>query len=189
MYPGAELADSEFRTWAHEQARLHGSFADDRLEAIDRDRPSVSVPEEVGVDDPPPAVTIRPGRSAQYALEFATEVDLFWPESTGTRQQRSSFVATWETGWRNVTAPLQEVVAVPADLWRRLRGDRIFVRLLTRTSNDPSWPDLESSAALDAKTAVPSIRVVRSGRDLDWLGDDASRRRAQRRWSERPVDR
>ena len=184
VYAGASKTEVEFDEWAKQTAARLGDVRGERDEIIDRDWPTVVGPDSWTVGSEPPAFRTEPGRNGWVAMEFAVDPSLFWPRTTQTVREPSTFAGTWEESLQIVGRGATLVVTPSCAIWSRLAGaGRIYYRALTFRANDGTWPNPESSIAYEQLGRVPAVEVQRTARDTDWVDDTTHRRRVESRWS------
>jgi len=147
--------------------------------------PFIIGPERYGVDaQEPPTFHLELGRNRYWAVEVATDANLF----NGGNRNDSTFFDSWRRGLRRTDSPT--TYTLPPEAWDALRGTnppRLYYRLLTAAADDARWPGLETSLPTGDLGHAPYITLTR-GLARKIIGESVSnlRNRNEAQWRD-PV--
>ncbi|MDB5931706.1 MAG: peptidase caspase catalytic subunit p20 [Polaromonas sp.] len=121
---------------------------------------SISAPATFANGAAPPTFTVAVPAGQYFAVEVATEADLFNSAASGSRRSDSNFYASWKvTPFRQGTSFM-----LPADAWNRLRqgASRLYYRLWC-TASATSWVSYRATIPDASAASAPSMELVAQG--------------------------
>jgi subtilisin family serine protease len=102
-------------------------------------QPSIAGPSSMNSSDAPPMFRINKGGRALYAIEIATDTDLFDNANHGGERTTANFFASWQQQMLSV-----EPYTLPGGIWELLKSsDRLYYRL--HVADDNNWSNYAST--------------------------------------------
>lgn len=118
--------------------------------------PSISGPSQMSPSDSAPTFTINKGGRHLYAVEVATQAELFNNATHGGQRNDNNFYGSWTVELLSST-PFQ----LPTDVWQRLKnGTRLYYRL--HVADNSEWGNYDVTVADEQASIAPSIELTRS---------------------------
>lgn len=121
--------------------------------------PTISSPEIYDRGNPiPPQFRIWPGNNRFYAVEIATDYDLFNRAKHGSRRTKQNFFASWEEGMLPVSGTVVYYLSLP--VWKTMReAADLYYRVFTSDSQS-KWVNCQTSLELANIAQAPKIHLI-----------------------------
>lgn len=124
-------------------------------------KPSILAPSIHSQDDGPPIFEVDLAGRNFYAIELATDSNLFNFNTHGNQRSDTNFFASWIDGTSTET-PFQ----MPVDVWNTMKtANQIFYRLYvgSEVTSDGNWTDFFVSFQDSDSAFAPSIAISSNG--------------------------
>ena len=125
-------------------------------------RPSITGPASRDRSASAPTFQINPGANRYYAVEVATQANLFDQNGHGSERNSSNFYASWQD------TPLMDATTytLPTAVWDRLKNaSTIYYRICTSSSGE-QWLNYEYSTPDSQASSAPSMQLTGYGRTI-----------------------
>lgn len=151
-YSGAAKSSADFdaliRGLTPRGDRTDGRYA--RPEGL-----SITGPVTYDRTDVAPTFLIEPGRNRYFAIEVATDWELFDRAKSGERRTAETFYASWAARGLIECPRWRTTYTLPSKAWGLLRGGvRLYYRVVTASAASRDWPGYQTSVPdRDARNA------------------------------------
>ena len=121
--------------------------------------PSIQGPAAVGEADGPPTFQVDPRPNGYYAIEVATQAELFDAGGHGGERTSDNFYGSWQDG-AALSAPSY---TLPDPVWRRLRAARRLYYRACTTASPSGWSNPQATTPASRPQDAPAVQITAAG--------------------------